>query len=107
MAPHSDFLTWLLQGPQSSQGTDWTLIGSHDDNVVSVASATDMSANVGHKHQYHDQVDGIEHDRIHHWTTGVHKVTSWHHHTRTWRTINNAYSPIHAVRAGLWAWSAE
>jgi hypothetical protein len=105
MAPYSDFLTWLLQGPQSSQGTDWTLIGSYDDNVVSVDSATAMSYNVGHKHKYH--TDGMEHDRIHHWISGVHTVTSWHHHTPTWRTITNAYSPIHAVRAGLWAWSAE
>jgi hypothetical protein len=104
-APSSYLWLWLLPGPQSAQGTDWTLIGSNVDNIVTEESATAMSVNVGHKHKYH--TTDLVHDVIHRRSTGTHTVTSWHHHTRTWRTITNACSPLHAVRAGLWAWSTE
>jgi hypothetical protein len=105
MHPSSYLWLWLLPGPQSAQGTDWTLIGSNVDNIVTEESATAMSVNVGHKHKYH--TTDLVHDVIHRRSTGTHTVTSWHHHTRTWRTITNACSPLHAVRAGLWAWSTE
>ncbi|HEX9991311.1 MAG TPA: hypothetical protein VGB14_00135 [Acidimicrobiales bacterium] len=48
--PGSGFLSGLRQNPQGSGGTDWTLIGSDSDGIVSESSATGMSA--AHKVQY-------------------------------------------------------
>jgi triacylglycerol esterase/lipase EstA (alpha/beta hydrolase family) len=53
MVPNSAFLNDLNangQNPQAVGGTDWTLMGSDFDSVVSDASATSMTAN--HKVQY-------------------------------------------------------
>lgn len=53
MTPGSSFLTDLNQNgqnPQASGGTDWTLMGSDYDSVVSDDSATSMTAN--HKVRY-------------------------------------------------------
>jgi hypothetical protein len=55
MSPGSSFLKWLTPNPQSSQGTDWTVIGSADDKVVAWKSAisynesTAGSLKPGHK----------------------------------------------------------
>lgn len=53
MSPSSSFLNDLNangQNPQASGGTDWTIMGSDYDTVVSDASATSMTA--AHKVQY-------------------------------------------------------
>lgn len=44
MLPGSAFLRWLTDEPQSAQRTDWTLIGSGDDDVVPAASALGMTS---------------------------------------------------------------
>jgi triacylglycerol esterase/lipase EstA (alpha/beta hydrolase family) len=105
MRPGSGFLQWLLQGPQSTQGTDWTLVGADNDDIVTEGSATGMSSNVGHKHIYH--TDGMEHDRIHHWSADIHSVTSWHHYTRTWTTTSSGWAPLTGLHWALYYWSRE
>jgi pimeloyl-ACP methyl ester carboxylesterase len=50
MTPGSSFLRSLSANPQGTGGTDWTLLGSDADAVVSTSSATSMSAN--HKVRY-------------------------------------------------------
>lgn len=53
MRPGSSFVNWLSSNapnPQGSGGTDWTAIGSYNDEVVSESSAIAMSA--AHKIQY-------------------------------------------------------
>ena len=53
MRPGSTFINYLnsnSQNPQATGGTDWTLMGSDDDGIVSSSSATSMSAN--HKVNY-------------------------------------------------------
>jgi hypothetical protein len=58
MAPGSSFLRSLGQNPQAAGGTDWSLLGSQYDGVVSYTSATSMTAN--HKVRYASS-DGIDH----------------------------------------------
>jgi triacylglycerol esterase/lipase EstA (alpha/beta hydrolase family) len=105
MRPKSEFLRWLLQGPQSTQGTDWTLIGDDSDIFVAERSATGMSANVGHKHIYRTDVGN--HNGIIHQSTGIHTVTSWHHYSRTETTTNNGWAPLTGLRWALYYWSRE
>jgi hypothetical protein len=58
MRPGSSFVNWLATyapNPQGSGGTDWTTIGSYDDEIVSEGSAISMSA--AHKVQYLGSAD--------------------------------------------------
>ncbi|GAA4634633.1 hypothetical protein GCM10023196_076900 [Actinoallomurus vinaceus] len=65
MRPGSGFLKWCNQNPQAKGGTDWTLIGSSDDDIVTSGSATCMNA--GHKVIYAAH-QGLEHmDMIFKW----------------------------------------
>lgn len=53
MRPGSSFIKWLRSyawNPQGSGGTDWTVQGSYDDEIVSESSGVDMGA--AHKVQY-------------------------------------------------------
>ncbi len=53
MRPGSSLVNWLAANapnPQGSGGTDWTAVGSYDDEIVSEGSAISMSA--AHKVQY-------------------------------------------------------
>lgn len=58
MQPGSSFQSWLATNapnPQGSGGTDWTTIGSYDDEIVSEGSAISMGA--AHKTQYLGSAD--------------------------------------------------
>jgi hypothetical protein len=47
MVPGSSFLAWLAsnaQNPQGSGGTDWTTVGSYEDNYVPTGSANGMDS---------------------------------------------------------------
>ena len=70
MRPGSSFVNWLATNgpnPQADGGTDWTAIGSYDDEIVSEGSAVSMSAahkvlylgsaDVGHGDYYVDTTD--------------------------------------------------
>jgi hypothetical protein len=61
MRPGSSFLGWLASNapnPQGTGGTDWTVMGSEDDGIVSASSAVAMGA--GHKVVYYWWM-GIDH----------------------------------------------
>lgn len=63
MRPGSGLLAELEQhgqNPQGYAGTDWTLIGAHDDDVVAPGSAVGMAA--AHKVLYYSG-QGVEHPR--------------------------------------------
>ena len=63
MRPGSGLLAELEQhgqNPQGYAGTDWTLIGAHDDEVVAPGSAVGMAA--AHKVLYYSR-QGVEHPR--------------------------------------------
>ncbi|CAN5612747.1 triacylglycerol lipase [soil metagenome] len=58
MRPGSSLVNWLstyAPNPQASGGTDWTAVGSYDDEIVSEGSAVSMSA--AHKVQYLGSAD--------------------------------------------------
>lgn len=61
LKPGSGFLSWAGQNPQSRMKTDWTLIGSSDDDVVHSGSAIGMKA--AHKVVYYVN-QGLEHSSI-------------------------------------------
>jgi hypothetical protein len=92
MFPNSFLMHWLHQGPESTQGTDWTLTGSYGDGIVDEASAgawdnIRIDYNIGHRHKY---PQGINHATIIHTTGGVYTVESWHHYARTWKPRQRA-----------------
>lgn len=66
MVQGSDFMNWLSRNPQSTSGTDWTLIGSHDDVVVPASQAVpDNLTVVGHRVIYaEDEISGNAHMTI-------------------------------------------
>lgn len=104
MRPGSGFLAWAGQGPQSTIGTDWTLIGADDDDTVTSGSATGMTANVGHRIIFCSH-QGLEHNVIMKKTTGTNWcLRIWHHYTRVWLTIR-AHSPIGWAFLGAQYWS--
>ena len=63
MRPGSSFVNWLATNapnPQGSGGTDWTAIGSYNDEIVSESSAVAMSAS--HKILYLPSADVVHSD---------------------------------------------
>ncbi|HEX2038733.1 MAG TPA: hypothetical protein VHF47_03255 [Acidimicrobiales bacterium] len=63
MRPGSSFVNWLASNapnPQGSGGTDWTAVGSYNDEIVSETSAVSMSAS--HKVLYHPSADVLHGD---------------------------------------------
>jgi PGAP1-like protein len=107
--PTSSLLPWLHQGPQSTQGTDWTLTGSYGDGIVDEGSAvawdgTGIDYNIGHRHKY---PQGINHSTIITTTGGVYTVESWHHYARTWKTTTAGWAALVGMRWGLYYWSRE
>lgn len=109
MLPNSSFLRWLHKGPQSSQGTDWTLTGGYDDPYVDEGSAVAWTAtygvdyNIGHRHKY----DGVNHSTIIQYRSGVFTVDSWHHYARTWKHTTAGWAALVGMRWGLYYWSRE
>ncbi|MGW0538247.1 esterase/lipase family protein [Streptomyces sp. NPDC003032] len=71
MRPGSDFLDWTGDNPQSTQGTDWTLIGSADDLAV-LGSAIGMEE-ADHRVMYY-RGNGWKHADINEKTTGTYEM---------------------------------
>ncbi|MFI0447874.1 esterase/lipase family protein [Actinomadura sp. 6N118] len=67
LRPGSGFLKWAGQNPQAAGGTDWTLIGASDDDMITSGSATGMRAK--HKSIY-AAGQGLEHTTIKNKGTG-------------------------------------
>jgi len=100
MRPGSALLGRLAANPQSRQGTDWSLFGAGDDNIVDEGSATGISA--GHKVKYRGE-QGVEHDRIHQLLSGPKVADHWHHHDPVWR-VGTFEQPVITTNA-LAYWS--
>jgi triacylglycerol esterase/lipase EstA (alpha/beta hydrolase family) len=60
MRKGSSFLTSLADNAQAAGGTDWTMIGTEDDDTVMVESATTESGGAGHYVWYYSG-QGLEH----------------------------------------------
>ena len=111
MAPGSSFLKWLSKDPQSTQGTDWTLIGAHDDDVVSWKSATsDNKKSAGGMSAGHKVVfgsgQGIEHGSIYKKTSRapVYKLRYWNFHQNKWISQTKGASPVIVARNANYHW---
>ncbi|MCW2917293.1 MAG: hypothetical protein JWN52_5361 [Actinomycetia bacterium] len=97
MRPKSGFLKWLNQNPQSNMGTDWTLIGSSDDDTVTSGSATGMTAK--HKVIYFGH-QGLEHmSMIFKWN-GSFKLKA--NNGRGWKTSTGAPPPVGWAESALY-----
>ncbi len=70
MRPGSGFLDWTNDNPQSTQGTDWTLIGAESDWKIKW-SALAMSADHRVWYPETDATDGWTHENLNEITTGV------------------------------------
>ena len=99
MRPGSDLLGGLQPNPQSAHGTDWTLLGSDDDNLVSAASATDVTAE--HKIVY-AKGQGVDHSAITDVYTGEFRARHWHHQNTTWLATDRAAGPVQMARDSLY-----
>lgn len=52
MLSHSKFLKNVMHAPQANGGTDWSLLGSSNDHVVSWKSGVDLRHHAQHKYHY-------------------------------------------------------
>lgn len=80
MRPGSTFLNWLADNAQASGGTDWTMIGTEDDDVVPVASATTESGGAGHYVWYYAG-QPLEHSQQYTNVNGSYRSVYWNYHT--------------------------
>lgn len=104
MRPGSQLLSSQPDEPQSSFGTDWTLIGSRDDETVSWRSAIAMRA--GHKLVYSAGQDlghsslpsSWQHDHTYH----VRYANYWDEHG--WRSTARGRSPVIAAGGAIRHW---
>ncbi|TCO52615.1 esterase/lipase family protein [Actinocrispum wychmicini] len=101
MIPGSSFLNSLYDAPQSAQGTDWTLIGSDDDDIVSTESALGMSA--GHKVAYQSG-QGIEHGSVHQTTTGSYGQWYWNYYDNKWNWTTAGAPPVRVANNAIYYW---
>lgn len=72
MRKDSSLIKWLKSNPQSTQGTDWTAIGSKSDAVVSETSAT--AGGFKHWVRYDNLTGADDHAALKAVRTGTHKM---------------------------------
>ncbi|MGK5549972.1 esterase/lipase family protein [Actinomadura kijaniata] len=86
--PNSGFLRWAGQNPQGSGGTEWTLVGASDDDMITTGSATGMRAR--RKVRY-AAGQGLEHSTIKNkGTGGTWKASRSNDFGKTWRSGTGA-----------------
>ncbi|SDT74742.1 DUF7379 domain-containing protein [Actinoplanes derwentensis] len=111
MRPGSSFLKWLNKNPQSTQGTDWTLIGSEGDKIVPWKSSVSTSGSAagylaaGHKVVFH-QGQGLTHTAIYKKASGKYKSRYWNKRAEKsgWITQTKGESPIVVARNANYSW---
>lgn len=102
LRPGSKLLAWLYQNPQSTIGTDWTLVGADDDGVVSTESALGMRA--GHYVRY-DRNQGIGHDRIYRTLENTsYNQRYWNYYDNRWVQTGAGASPVRSASNALYHW---
>ncbi|MDG9675909.1 hypothetical protein [Micromonospora sp. DH14] len=100
MSPGSALLNALYQSPQSAQGTDWTLIGSDDDDIISTESALGMTA--GHYLRY-DANQGLEHSNVHQVVSGNYYQRYKNYYEANWSQGWGA-PPARSANNSLYYW---
>lgn len=107
MEPGSDFLDALDTRPnvQASAGTDWTLIGTADDEAVGESSATSRSFLPGHRVNFKIN-QGLYHypEEVRN-TTGGWRKEYWNYYDGVWRDEERGASIIVTARNAAYFWS--
>ncbi|MHC3455708.1 esterase/lipase family protein [Streptomyces prasinus] len=101
MRPGSAFLNWAAHNPQSTQGTDWTLIGARDDGLVGM-SALRMRG-VGHRVWYNGNNPGWNHGSLNEITTGRYRMV-YENPPATAVEDPNGAAPARAAMNSLYWW---
>ncbi|MEH1163969.1 hypothetical protein V6V47_01125 [Micromonospora sp. CPCC 205539] len=116
MSANSAFYrNWSANNPQADgTGTDWTLIGSYDDIVVSEGSATAMG-NPGHKILYYQRLpndESVGHGSITELTTGAYSHRTCDHYrscdmntSTTWPSTSSLNDPVFMARLGSYRYN--
>ncbi|WP_318218983.1 hypothetical protein [Streptomyces sp. SCL15-6] len=102
LRPGSALLGWLYNAPQSAQGTDWTLVGAQDDDIVSNESATGMSG-AGHTVIYRSG-QGIEHSSITDIRSGSYGLWYWNYHEGTSYWSGSGGPPTYIANNAIYHW---
>lgn len=105
MRPGSTFLNWLADNAQASGGTDWTMIGTEDDDVVPVASATTESGGAGHYVWYYAG-QPLEHSQQTNNVSGTFRNTYWNYYdSSNWRYQAAGQNIITTAKNASYYWS--
>ena len=108
MRPKSAFLKWLNSNPQSTQGTDWTLIGTGDDDAVNWKSAVSYTKTAGWMSAGHKVVfysgQKLEHSTVYKATSGAYHSRYWNFYDGQWREQARGAAPIVVARNGNYYW---
>jgi len=101
MVPGSTFLRSLYSNPQARPGTDWTVIGADDDDVVASKSAIGMLA--GHKVVYKSG-QGLEHGTVYKTTSGRYELRYWNFYNPRWINQRAGAAPVVVARNANFFW---
>lgn len=105
MTVGSSLLKWLYQNAQANGGTDWTLIGSEDDDTVDVESAT-VESRAGHYVWYYAR-QGLEHNDLQKNVSGTYRNKYKNYYQTSWVYQSSGRNVIHTAYAALyyyWRW---
>jgi hypothetical protein len=103
MRPDSPFLNWLADNAQADGGTDWTMIGTEDDNYVPVGSATNESGGAGHYVWYYVG-QPLEHDQQTNNVSGTFRNRYWNYYDRTWHNQLAGQNIITTAKNASYYW---
>lgn len=111
MLPGSRFLRWLAADPQSTLGTDWTLIGAGDDDLVDWRSAVSSGGrrtagylSAGHKVVFANG-QGLEHTTIDRAASGGYRSRYWNaRDPGHWIQRRSGSAPLVASRNANFYW---
>lgn len=103
MLPNSPFLNWLADNAQADGGTDWTMIGTEDDDFVPVASATTESGGAGHYVWYYVG-QPLEHSQQTNNVSGTFRNRYWNYYDRTWRYQAAGQNIITTAKNACYYW---
>jgi triacylglycerol esterase/lipase EstA (alpha/beta hydrolase family) len=108
LRPGSAFLRWLSSNPQSTQSTDWTLIGTADDDTVNWKSAVSFTKSTGWMSAGHKVVfysgQKLEHSTVYKATTGHYRSRYWNFYQGSWKEQARGASPIVVARNANYFW---
>lgn len=103
MSYGSSFLSWLASygaNPQVGAGTDWTVVGSYDDGVISEASAVQMNA--AHKVKYLGSSDIGHNDYYNSTSLSSTADVYWSDNGGPWYAWYDAHWPVEWASYSLW-----